>query len=117
MKEVADGNNWTEIQNVKAAEHSTTKLYYEADDTDPLHGISYYRLKTMDLDRTFEYSKIDAVDRTAEEEFIVFYPNPASEILNIASSSKGEDIKFEMMDIAGKNSTFKLKKYKRTRSC
>jgi len=32
----ADGNNWTEIQNVKAAEHSTTKLYYEADDTDPL---------------------------------------------------------------------------------
>jgi len=68
----------------------------------------------MDLDRTFEYSKIDAVDRTAEEEFIVFYPNPASEILNIASSSKGEDIKFEMMDHwPVKNSTFKLKKYKK----
>lgn len=97
-----DGINWTEIGKEKAAENSTRMLYYEFYDEAPLKGISYYRLRTEDLDRTSEYSAIRVIERKDEEYFVILYPNPTTAILNLASSFKPEEITFELFDISGK---------------
>lgn len=97
-----DGKTWTSIGRVKAAENSNHLLYYEFYDENPLKGVSYYRLKTEDLDRTFEYSDIKVIERTGKEVFVIIYPNPTSGLINLASSYNVNEIVYEVFDISGK---------------
>ena len=43
---------------------------------------NYYRLKQVDLDGSYEYSKIVAVNFDLAETTVKVYPNPASTVLN-----------------------------------
>lgn len=97
-----DALNWTTISKVKAAGNSNKMLYYESYDETPEIGISYYRLKIVDLDLSKSYSPIQVVDRSKKEPFVIIYPNPSSGILNIASSYNSADLKYELYDITGK---------------
>ncbi|MCE3227828.1 MAG: repeat protein [Bacteroidetes bacterium] len=98
----SDGHDWEQFQKHKAAENSSHTLYYESFDEAPLIGISYYRLRTVDLDLSEHLSEIRTVDRSGKDEFVIFFPNPAADVLNIASSGKSSDIDFAIFDIAGK---------------
>lgn len=63
-------------------------------DEDPLPGVSYYRLKQVDLDGTFNYEGIVSVRIELEDELTAkafAYPNPASDELHIQISSN-EDL-------------------------
>jgi len=67
--------NWTSILEENAGGNSSSLLNYEAWDPTPLRGVSYYRLKAVDLDGAFEYSdvrQVSFVDMSAK-----LYPNPA----------------------------------------
>jgi hypothetical protein len=77
-------------------------LYYEATDEQPLAGISYYRLKTEDLDKGVTYSDIKLIEREKKDLFVIFYPNPSTGVLNLASSYKSSQITYEITDITGK---------------
>lgn len=57
--------------------NSTSMLRYNTTDNAPENNISYYRLKQVDLDNTFEYSGIISVNyiKAKNIKFIV-YPNP-----------------------------------------
>lgn len=70
-----DAINFEEICWVKGAGTSLQKKSYGCVDTDPKNGISYYRLKQIDFDRTFSYSQIEAVSVSFAKEIKV-YPNP-----------------------------------------
>ena len=58
-----------------AGENVFSLQEYEFYDEYPLDGINYYRLKTIDLDGTFEYSDIQAVKMEVSGAVSVF-PNP-----------------------------------------
>ncbi len=76
VEKSADGKNFTQVLTKKAQGNSTALVSYTAIDNNPMSGTSYYRLKMVDLDGTFEYSKLVAV--SAEGTLAVrAYPNPS----------------------------------------
>ncbi|ODS80845.1 MAG: hypothetical protein ABS46_13095 [Cytophagaceae bacterium SCN 52-12] len=77
-------------------------------------GITYYRLKQLDLDGTFSYSQIIAVDGMKGEIVLFAAPNPgrASEIsLRLTAGDTGENIHLTVYDmrgiVVGKEQNFK----------
>jgi hypothetical protein len=59
---------------------------YKFEDKAPLLGYTYYRLKAVDLDGTYEYFGIRAIKISGEKKLLI-YPNPASsDKLNFVSN-------------------------------
>ena len=71
------------VAKVPATGNSNTLQKYATQDEKPYPGLSYYRLKQVDFDGTFNYSKIVAIDFLNEEYGIKIYPNPTSDIITI----------------------------------
>ncbi len=87
----ADGKNWGHIGTVNAnGKTEGTITHYEFLDLRPLGGTSIYRLKMIDLDETFAYSKSISVE-VRNLLTISVYPNPASEFVRIETSA-GEQV-------------------------
>lgn len=57
-----NGNNFSTLSNVAAFGNSNTKINYSTIDYAPLPGTNYYRIKLVDADGQFTYSKIAAVN-------------------------------------------------------
>lgn len=93
-----DGIEFEELGIVYANNLGSTESYYEFIDNNPLVGDNYYRLKIIDLDYSFEYSKViyDFIDKKIE---INVYPNPIlmGETINI----DGEIDELFIMDLMG----------------
>lgn len=71
-----DARSFEAIGTVSGVGNSETIINYSFDDTNPLAGRSYYRLKAVDLDGTFEYSQIILVDFSGFANAFAMYPNP-----------------------------------------
>ncbi len=69
----ADAKEFVGIATVSAS----NKGYYSTSDTQPIEGINYYRLKMVDLDGTFSYSKVIRVKYEKAADFVK-YENPAT---------------------------------------
>jgi hypothetical protein len=57
----ADGKRFVEVARVQAAGQASDRRSYSAADRTPQPGLNYYRLKQTDLDGSFTYSKVVAV--------------------------------------------------------
>ncbi len=79
-----DGRDWQRIGTQTAAGESKVQLSYQYTDAVPLSGINYYRLKMVDNDMTFAYSKIATVS-FGDQEGVTLYPNPVTDLLKINS--------------------------------
>lgn len=77
-----NGKNWTNIGTVAAKGESKSLSSYSFSHADPASGENMYRLKMIDLDDTFAYSRIISLNFGGEGS-ISFYPNPATELLQI----------------------------------
>nr|WP_295922367.1 peptidoglycan DD-metalloendopeptidase family protein [uncultured Dyadobacter sp.] len=81
--------------------HGTAKSNlkeYTFDDTAPLRGLSYYRLRMVDMDGTFAFSKILSATTDQGDE-ITAMPNPAGKTVHV----QGERISLvELLDKTGK---------------
>lgn len=78
-----DLTKWETIAFVEAkgSDESTdlNTLHYTYQSTGTTSGVHYYRLKLLDLDNTYEYSKQVAVQvRSVASELLVIYPNPVT---------------------------------------
>ena len=71
------GRNFDSIGVVKGRGNMNTESHYSFLDQYPHPGLNYYRLKQIDLDRVFTYSKIISVHNSAKPLALV-YPNPAA---------------------------------------
>jgi len=93
--------------NTKAVNgNSNTKLTYDALDTNPVAGTSYYRLKQVDKDRRFTYSPIVAVEIIPEKNIkFVVYPNPNSGefTADISGLENNHEIKVVLRDMKGRS--------------
>lgn len=79
IEKSADGRNYSLFMRIDSKAdngNSSDKLSYFAADEDPINGISYYRLKQVDLDRTYKYSSIISINYLSKESTVSFFPNP-----------------------------------------
>jgi len=72
-----DGVSFEAVTRVEGAKNSNVNVSYGVYDTEPLSGISYYRLKQVDTDGSFEYSDLRVVEMKGKNDFTLV-PNPAS---------------------------------------
>jgi hypothetical protein len=94
-----DGINFESIANIDGAGTKNSPTNYAYFDAYRLSGIVYYRLKSLDFSGLPSYSEMLSVDRNSNED-LTFYPNPASEQLNV-SLNHTESVVMEMCSIDG----------------
>ncbi|MBJ6118590.1 T9SS type A sorting domain-containing protein [Pontibacter sp. BT310] len=80
-----DGKSFSNIGTVTGNGTSNRKIKYSFTDTKPLPEVSYYRLKQVDFDGTYKYSKIISVKNKAllASTILEAYPNPFVEKLSV----------------------------------
>ncbi|MDA3883046.1 MAG: hypothetical protein PF481_07160 [Bacteroidales bacterium] len=61
-----DGINWEKYVSVPGAGNSSSYVHYHEIDENPYTGISYYRLKQIDYDGTFTFSKVKSIQTNFE---------------------------------------------------
>jgi hypothetical protein len=85
-----DALNWQKIGETKASGESTVLSDYQFVDKMPFAGLNYYRLKMIDKDETFSYSRIESIKLKSAAK-TVMYPNPVSDRMFI-ETAKGLSI-------------------------
>ncbi|MCT4582633.1 MAG: T9SS type A sorting domain-containing protein [Flavobacteriales bacterium] len=92
------------LEETSAAGNSSEELHYSLTDFNPIKGLSYYRLKQVDLDGSFVYSKIIAVNFKHKKAApsLIIYPNPAETKTTIQFNSFDDElIELSVYDISG----------------
>lgn len=80
-----DGRIFEKIGRVKGHGTTTETQNYDFIDREPLAGLNYYRLKQVDYNGDYEYSKVETVDfRNGTEGDVKIFPNPALDYANIS---------------------------------
>jgi hypothetical protein len=111
----SNGKSWKEVVKVNGAGNSSQLLEYFEVDQKPLKGISYYRLKQVDFNGAYTYSRIVPVyfiASTSGSEGIVVYPNPVyreQKNINIQLNEfEGKEVLVVLRDLNGKEFYSKL---------
>lgn len=79
----SDGNNFTTFASVPGKLFSTNTSWYSAFDYGYNTGRNYYRIKQVDLDGNFKYSRVVMV-LIKDKAPVLLYPNPARTEVNIS---------------------------------
>ncbi len=100
----ADGISYEEVTKIKGAGNSMSLLDYSIIDPNPISGISYYRLKQVDIYGAIEYS--EPVDIQFEGKEIAInnvHPNPTNSNISfdVYSPSKGPLV-IEVIEYTGR---------------
>jgi len=104
----ADAREFAQIGRVEASGNATVTRQYRFVDKKPLSGMNYYRLRIVDLDGSFEISRLVAVDNGANSVAFELLGNPASG-REIKFLLKNEDASaIHLYDLSGKAVRFSL---------
>lgn len=99
----SDGTQFKTIATLPAAENSGAPQKYSYADANAGQGNGFYRLKLMDIDGKFEYSKIVATKLDCAKSLFTVYPNPVTDILTINSThSQNESATVRLFDDNGR---------------
>ena len=98
-----DQTDWTSIGTVKAKGYSSTTTNYFLNDKSPISGTGYYRLKMVDLDGKFTYSKTISVTTDKNSLPLVIYSNPFSDQIRLKINvSRPQNLVLTVTDMLGK---------------
>jgi|GEM_PF-4728047 len=97
-----NAKNWNLIGTVKSKGESKISEKYSLIHPEPVEGENLYRLKMVDQDGTFAYSRIVSVI-FGEGAGAQIYPNPASDYLAIKSSDWKSVSKLKIISLNGQN--------------
>ncbi len=105
-----DGKNWEGIGSVVAMGTKFTAKNYFFDDYSPIKGENLYRLKIVDLDGSFAYSRIrNAVFE--QSNLLVAYPNPVKDRMEMEVGIEYLGTDMKLFDATGKTlKQFKVRK-------
>ena len=95
-----NGLDFNPIGIIRGSGNSTITINYSYTDDDPILPITYYRLKQVDYDGNFTYSKIIYCNPLNGENLLI-KPNPTKQIIELISESKYD--KFVSIDIININ--------------
>ncbi|GLR19596.1 T9SS type A sorting domain-containing protein [Portibacter lacus] len=98
----ADGKNFRTIGLVNGNGSTMEAMSYNFIDRKPLLGLNYYRLRQVDYNGEYAYSKIIDVHREGGQ--LVWYENPVKDgsLSVYIKAEKEKKISFELYDIGGK---------------
>jgi len=99
IQQSKDAKKWNRLGTVNAANESTSNKDYSFDDAAERYGTQYYRLKMVDIDGSFAFSKIQSI-RLGSAGLISAYPNPVVDKLLIGSKEVLASVK--MTDLTGR---------------
>lgn len=96
-----DGFVFKKIGQVKAVGFSTFTQRYDFLDKDTAEGTSYYRLKQIDRDGVYEYSKIITL-RRVNRNHVTIGPNPTEDVVNIRMNiPTSKEVQLDIINVAG----------------
>ena len=102
IERALNDGKFKEIGVKKAAGNSAKANLYEFEDADAPSSIVYYRLKTVDVDKSFQYSNVVSL-RLSKPFTAKIYPNPAQNTLNFEWNLPTTDhLTLTIVDITGK---------------
>jgi hypothetical protein len=84
----ANGTDWTTLQTINASGNSNANMQYSAVDNSPFQGITYYRIKLVDKDGKFSYSKIIALQSGLSIKNFTVFPNPFATDVKVSITSE-----------------------------
>ncbi len=97
-----DGVSFKEFDRVSTSGNSTSIKNYQVYDNNLQEGITYYRLKIIDSDASFEYSKIVAIEYNNAEQGISLFPNPTKSKLYLSVTGVLQQVKqLRVIDVTG----------------
>ncbi len=105
IEESQDGREFQKIGEIKGNGTTVERQAYSFTDKNPSNGISYYRLKQIDFDGQFEYSKmISIISKDDNGNVGAFYPNPSkSGFVNLNYNSQDDEaISISVFNVTGK---------------
>jgi hypothetical protein len=98
-----DQTGWIKIGSVKAKGNSSIATDYSLFDNLPLDGTGYYRLKMVDLDGKFVYSKTVSVTADNSSVPLVIYNNPFTDLIRLkVNVDRAQNLSLTVTDILGK---------------
>lgn len=87
LQKSSDGINFKTIDRIQAKGENLSETNYQSKDENPFDGNNFYRLKIVEKDGLFEYSKIINIKLLNEFKFLKVYPIPFENHLNLEFSS------------------------------
>jgi len=95
--------DWQAIEFIdgKGTTSEFQEYYYQ--DFNPLEGTNYYRLKQVDHNGAFEYSKLVSVESNSYKDIIKVYPNPSNGLIKFhIQNPENLNIKVRISDKLGR---------------
>jgi hypothetical protein len=103
VQKSTDGANFSTIGSVKAKGNSSTKVDYSYVDNNPSLGVSYYRLRQVDLDARNVYTKIVVIRNETRNKAFSVWPNPVIDNVNVTlKSDKSQVLQLRVIDYSGR---------------
>lgn len=97
-----DGRIFTEAGEVQAAYSSYTTQQYSFVHAGIKSGMNYYRIKQLDVDKQFTYSKVITLLNRQNLAATVMAPNPVSNVLHIVVPAAQQMKKADIVDMNGR---------------
>lgn len=96
-----NGKQWIAVGSVISNGESTKLLSYSFSDVTPKTGNNLYRLKMIDKDGTFAFSRIRSINFQSANR-TALYPNPTIDRLSVLSKDLDKIARVQFMDVSGK---------------
>ena len=101
----SDAQQFEYVGITKALGNTKTQHNYTFIDEHPSVGLNYYRLKMLDLDGSFTYSKVATVDNQNDKGLrSKVFPNPVSDVLTVVleNGEKAKNVSITLTDVLGR---------------
>ncbi len=98
-----NGRDFTKIGQVKATGNSNSLVNYSFVDNSPVLGVSYYRLRQVDIDNRFVYTKTVIIRNEARSKAFSVWPNPVLDNVNVTlQSDRNQNLNLRVVDFNGR---------------
>jgi uncharacterized delta-60 repeat protein len=97
----ADARSFTKLGSVKSSGNSSSAKNYVFTDAQPVTGANFYRLKMVDIDGSFTYSKVVVVNMNSITKGLQIFPNPVKDVLYVQATGSETAI-VQITDAAGR---------------
>lgn len=94
-----DGQYWMDLGYIPAKTPTNTEVAYDFTFLKKMTGLTYFRIKQLDIDGKFSYSWVKKLDMDAQDDPFI-WPNPVSNTFNIMS--KDSNAKIQVVNLGGK---------------
>jgi hypothetical protein len=96
------GNDFKTLGQISAARNSSSSQTYSFVHNTPPQGFNYYRIKQVDIDGKFSYSKIITLFNADAQQIAVIGPNPVKDVLHIIEPKEVLMKKMKIYDMNGR---------------